>query len=82
MLGTTTTLIKVGAVGKDLNSTTWDEKGRKKITAIFISHSDEGITCLQFLYDEGGKSVLSKEFGQIQGSSKFSTVLSFLITKL
>ncbi|XP_056694806.1 jacalin-related lectin 3-like [Spinacia oleracea] len=66
-------LIKIGPAGRTSNNV-WDDSGRTKITAIYLSYSYYGIRSLQFQYDEAGISVISPNcFGSHSGP-KFTTV--------
>ncbi|PSR85082.1 Protein RESTRICTED TEV MOVEMENT like [Actinidia chinensis var. chinensis] len=54
----------------------WDHMGKSKIVQIFISYDDFGIYFVQFVYDEGGKFVLSERpagAGTMNGR-KFNTI--------
>ncbi|XP_021730454.1 inactive protein RESTRICTED TEV MOVEMENT 1-like [Chenopodium quinoa] len=70
--GTKKGLVKLGPIGKRSNKT-WDEKGRYKITGIFISYEDSHVNCLQFQYEDNCTNLVP-EFGRHTGS-KFSTVI-------
>ncbi|KAJ4831987.1 hypothetical protein Tsubulata_026880 [Turnera subulata] len=72
-------MIKVGAIGDEYSSSThgkvFDDKGRTKISQIFISHDHLCIRSIQFQYVEDGDLVLSPLYGANKGS-KFD-VISF-----
>ena len=70
-------MIKLSSV-ENVGGVVWDHMGKSNLVQIFISYDDSGIYFVQFVYEEGGKFVLSERPAGTRSGSKFHTVSRFL----
>lgn len=73
----------MGPIGSRIyNVKSWDEKGRTRISNIYVSCDDRCITSIQFSYYHNGAHVVSHKHGSSQGHNfhivSFGTIFIFL----
>ncbi|XP_009762933.1 inactive protein RESTRICTED TEV MOVEMENT 1-like [Nicotiana tabacum] len=66
-------MVKVSPAGKQ-DGSLWEEKGGVEVAQIFVSHYDDKVVALQFLFFENGKLVLSKRHGVDNLCENFNSV--------